>query len=86
MKLPRIKLPQVHIAVNVAGLLAGLSSITTFIVANPAAPVALGVPTKDVAGIVAIAGLIAAFLPTKRAPASSGAAVPEAPKSTEGNK
>lgn len=62
-----LKLPQVHIAVNVTGLLAGLSSAAAFIVANPNAPLAFGVPEKNIAGIVAIAGLIAAFLPTKRA-------------------
>ena len=66
MMFKHMKLPQVHIAVNVTGLLAGLSSAAAFIVANPNAPAAFGVPTKDVAGVVAIAGLIASFLPTKR--------------------
>lgn len=61
----KLKLPQVHIAVNVSGLLVGLGTVASFIVANPNAPLAFGVPTKDVAGIAVIASLIATFLPTK---------------------
>lgn len=94
----KFKLPQVHIAVNVSGLLAGLGSAAAFIVANPNATLAFGVPERNVSGIVAIAGLIAAFLPTKKSSpdttgVSASSAVPpksltltDNPAPTEGNK
>lgn len=72
----KIKLPQVHIAVNVAGILTTLGSIAAFVVANPNAPAAFGAPTKDTAAILALAGLLATLLPDKR-----GAAQTPAPKS-----
>lgn len=65
MKLPAIHLPKVHIAVNIAGLLSVIGSAAAFVTANPSAPTAVGLPAKDAAAAVAIAGVIAAFLPTK---------------------
>lgn len=69
MKLPSIHLPKVHIAINIAGLLSVIGSAAAFVTQNPTAPTALGFPNKDAAAAVAIAGVIAAFLPTKAQPA-----------------
>lgn len=73
-----MKLPQVHIAVNVGGLLTAIGSAAAFAAANPGC-VASALPAKDALAATAIAGALAAFLPTKRGGADSGA-----PKSGNG--
>lgn len=65
-----MKLPQVHIAINLAGLAAGLGSAAGFVVANQGC-VSSALPAKDALAVTAAAGVLAAFLPTKRAPAPS---------------
>lgn len=58
-----LKLPQVHIAVNVAGLVTTIGSIAGFVIHNPSCVNAL--PAQDALAATAIAGALAAFLPTK---------------------
>lgn len=61
------KLPQVHIAVNVAGLATAVGSAATWALTNPAC-VNSALPARDAFAATAIAGALAAFLPTKRNP------------------
>lgn len=65
-----MKLPQVHIAVNVGGLLTALGSAGAFAVANPGC-VTGALPAKDTLAVTAALGALAAFLPTKRGDASA---------------
>ena len=58
-----MKLPQVHIAVNVAGLAATLGSVAGFVLQNPGCVNAVG--PKDALAVTAVAGVLAAFLQTK---------------------
>lgn len=73
-----MKLPQVHIAVNVGGLAAAVGSAVTWAVANQSC-VASAVPQKDALAVTAVLGTLAAFLPTKRNGVAQSA---EASKST----
>ena len=60
-----MKLPQVHIAVNLAGLATVLGSAAGFVLANPSC-VASALPAQDALAATAVAGALAAFLPTKK--------------------
>lgn len=63
----KFKLPQVHIAVNVAGLTAALGSAAGFVLTNPGCVSGIVSP-KDALAATAVAGALAAFLPTKAKP------------------
>ena len=60
----KLKLPQVHFAVNVAGLLTTIGSVAGFVLNHPSCVNAL--PGQDALAATAIAGAIATFLPTKQ--------------------
>lgn len=59
-----MKLPQVHFAVNVGGVLAVIGSALGFIVAHQTCISDL-FPQADALAVTAVIGAIAAFLPTK---------------------
>lgn len=60
-----MKLPQVHFAVNVTGLLTAVGSAAAFAVQNQNCVSAAFNP-RDALAVTAIAGAVAAFLPAKQ--------------------
>jgi len=68
----KIKLPQVHWSVNLAGLAAVVGSAVGYVAQNPSC-VAGVLPANDALAATAVAGAIAAFLPAK------GAGTPKSP-------
>jgi hypothetical protein len=59
-----MKLPQVHIAVNVAGLATAVGSAATWALQNQSC-ISGAMAPRDALAVTAIAGAVAAFLPAK---------------------
>lgn len=78
MRITLPKLPQVHPAINLGGLLTSVGATAGIVlqnaVTNPTCAASLA-PTKDSLAVAAILGTIAAFLPAK------GAGTPKSPNS-----
>ena len=67
-----MKLPKVHLAVNIGGLaLAVGSALMTTIITNPGPIIGL-FPAKDALAVGTIIGVIASFLPTKHPDQTQG--------------
>lgn len=60
-----MKLPQVHLAVNVAGLATAIGSVAGFVLNNQNC-VSGALSPRDALAATAIAGAVAAFLPAKQ--------------------
>ena len=86
-KFQMMKLPRVHLAVNVAGLLGSLASgVGLFIVNNPNAVIG-AFPAKDSMLVALAISAIATFLPTKHdVPVPSAAAQESVGTSTDPTK
>ena len=61
-----MKLPQVHIAVNVTGLLTAIGGVASLALSPQGQSCLTSLPAHDALAATAIAGAIAAFLPTKK--------------------